>query len=67
MSIAFSKTATRKERERYEDKDTLGVNGQGPKPGPMRKKGRFPRSSERSSDYSATSGESNDQLKNVQD
>ena len=37
-AIDFSFSATRKERARYENNYTLGVNGQGPKPGPMRNK-----------------------------
>ena len=42
VAIDFSCTATRKERERYENNDTLGVNGQGPKPGAMKKTADFP-------------------------
>ena len=42
MSIDVSFTATRKERERYENNYTLDVNGQGPKPGPMKKRADFP-------------------------
>ena len=38
MAIDFSCTATRKERERYENNFSLGVNGQGPKPGPIKKR-----------------------------
>ena len=38
MAIGFSFSATPKERTRHENKYTLGVNGQGPKPGPMRNK-----------------------------
>ena len=41
MSIDFSYTATCKERERYENNLTLGVNGQGPRPGPMKNRGDF--------------------------
>ena len=61
----------RKERPRYENNDTLGVNGQGPKPGPMNKKGRVPASGEQSSGSAKTSGESqsvySDQFKTVKD
>ena len=42
MSIDFSYTATWKERERYENNLTLGVNGQGPMPGPMKNRADFP-------------------------
>ena len=38
MFIDFSYTATRKERQRHENNCTLGINGQGPKPGPMKKR-----------------------------
>ena len=38
MLIDFSHTATRKERHRYETNDTLDVIGQGPKPGPQKKR-----------------------------
>ena len=36
--IGFSCTAARKERQRYENNYTLGINGQGPKPRPMKKR-----------------------------
>ena len=42
MSIDFSYTATRKERQRHENNYTLGVNCQGPKPGPMKNRADFP-------------------------
>ena len=42
MSIDFSHTATRKERERYENSFSFCVNGQGPKLGPMKKRADFP-------------------------
>ena len=42
MSSVFSDTATRKERERYENNYTLGVNSQRPKPGQMKKRTDFP-------------------------
>ena len=31
-----------KERQRYENNNTLGVNGQGPRPGPMKKRAEYP-------------------------
>ena len=37
VAIDFSYTATRKERQRYENNNILGVNDQGPKPRPMKK------------------------------
>ena len=43
MAIDFSNTATRKERTRYENNFALGVNGQGPKPGPMKGRAGYPR------------------------
>ena len=42
MPIDFSYTVTRKERTRYENNYTLGVNGQGPKPGPLKKRADYP-------------------------
>ena len=42
MTIDFSNTATRKERQRYENNSTLGVNRQGLKLGPMKKRADFP-------------------------
>ena len=41
MSIDFSYTATRKERERYENNLTLGGTGRGPLPGPLKKRTDF--------------------------
>ena len=38
----FLKYSNRKERTRYENTYTLGVNGQGPKPGPMKKRADYP-------------------------
>ena len=42
MLFDLSKTATRKERHRYENNDTLAVKGQGPKPGPIKKRADYP-------------------------
>ena len=55
MSINFSCRATRKERERYQNNLTLGVNGQGPKPGPMRQKPDFPQAVNRILDQESES------------
>ena len=41
-SVTLRFQQTRKERQRYENKCTLGVNGQGPKPGPMKKRADYP-------------------------
>ena len=41
LVMANASTYTRKERQRYENKYSLGVNGQGPKPGPMKKRADF--------------------------
>ena len=42
MAIDFPYTATRKERQRYENNFSLCVNGQGPKLGPMKKRADYP-------------------------
>ena len=42
MLIDFSYTASRKERQRYENNFSLGINCQGPKPGPMKKRADYP-------------------------
>ena len=39
--LIFSHIASRKERERYENNFSFGVNGQGPKPGPKKKRANF--------------------------
>ena len=41
MFMDFSNTATRKERLRYENNFFLGINGQGPKPGPVKKRADY--------------------------
>ena len=41
MCIDFSYTAARKERQRYENNNTLGLNRQGPQPGPMQNRADF--------------------------
>ena len=42
MLFDLSKTATRKERRRYENNDTLALKGQGQKPGPIKKRADYP-------------------------